>query len=472
MPALSTRFPQVSPTVLCIFGAVAASAFLLEDQAAGQAVLLGLAAMGAAALLEPLDRGSTRNAFAPSSPVTLVALALALAVAWDLGEFGLTPVHAIIAAVAAGLAGTLATALRKRFFAASSVRRVLIVGSGAVADALTAAFADAGRAVVVGCLDDSPGDGVLGSFDELERVAVEQRVGMVAFAYARANDERLAEVARRCRDLDIAIAVVPRLFEQFDTRTRIRRIGGMPLLVIDPLPHESRSPVLSMLLDKALATVLLLLTLPVWIVVALAIFIDEPGPILYRARRVGLHGEEFDMYKFRKMRRDASGGKLTLVDDDRFTRVGRFLTRTKLDELPQLVNVLRGNMALVGPRPEDAMYVAVYPQEFAEIHRCRPGITGLSQIHYRDEAPLLVGDDFEELYRNDLLPKKIDLDRYYASRRCLALDVRILAWTVVAIFAGAHVHRHELTRSLRFERMPMPDPEPEAVGANVLEGAR
>jgi lipopolysaccharide/colanic/teichoic acid biosynthesis glycosyltransferase len=192
--------------------------------------------------------------------------------------------------------------------------------------------------------------------------------------------------------------------------------------------------------------------------------------VFYRARRVGRDGREFDMIKFRKMRRDAAGARLTLVDDERFTRIGRVLAWTKLDELPQLVNVLRGEMALVGPRPEDPVYVAEYPKEFAEILRCRPGITGLSQIQYRDEAPLLVGDDFEDLYRNELLPKKIDLDRYYSIHRCLGLDVRILGWTVVAIVAGARVYRHELTTSLRFERAQTPA-EAEQAAAKMLEVA-
>ena len=138
--------------------------------------------------------------------------------------------------------------------------------------------------------------------------------------------------------------------------------------------------------------------------------------------------------------------------------------------MPQLANVLRGEMALVGPRPEDPVYVAEYPKEFAEILRCRPGITGLSQIQYRDEAPLLVGDDFEDLYRNELLPKKIDLDRYYSIHRCLGLDVRILGWTVVAIVAGARVYRHELTTSLRFERAQTAA-EAEQAAAKMLEVA-
>jgi lipopolysaccharide/colanic/teichoic acid biosynthesis glycosyltransferase len=218
--------------------------------------------------------------------------------------------------------------------------------------------------------------------------------------------------------------------------------------------------------DIVAASVLLVLTAPLWLLVSLAIVVDEPGPVLYRARRVGHGGREFDMYKFRKMRRNAAGPRLTRRDDARFSRIGRLLARTKLDELPQLVNVLRGEMALVGPRPEDPSYVAAYPGEFAAITRVRPGITGLSQIHYRDEAALLVGDDFEALYRSEVLPKKIDLDRYYASHRCLALDLRILGWTVVAIVAGARVHRDELTRTVSFRRSggsAEPDADPDVL---------
>jgi lipopolysaccharide/colanic/teichoic acid biosynthesis glycosyltransferase len=216
--------------------------------------------------------------------------------------------------------------------------------------------------------------------------------------------------------------------------------------------HDARARLVSRALDIAIASVLLVLTAPLWLVISLAILVDEPGPVLYRARRVGHRGREFDMFKFRKMRLNAAGPRLTLADDARFSGIGRMLARTKLDELPQLVNVLRGEMALVGPRPEDPSYVAAYPAEFAEITRVRPGITGLSQIQYRDEAALLVGDDFETLYRNEVLPQKIDLDRYYVSHRCLALDLRILGWTGVAMVAGARVHRDELTRSITFER--------------------
>ena len=438
--------------IVTLFVAVTAADIRLEGQPPRVASLVGLLAAGAGMRLERFVFDARGRAHGATSPAALAALALGLSISQEVTGYGLIPVHALLAVCVAATAGVLVSRIRR---VTSSADRVLIAGGGAVADALSAAFREAGT-VVVGRLDDAQGEEVLGSFDQLERIASEQRVDTVAFAYSRVGDERLADVATRCRELDLAIAVVPRLFAQFDQRTRLRRINGVPLLVVDPLLHETRSPVLSRAFDIVVASALLVLALPIWLLVALAIVIDEPGPVLYRARRVGRHGREFDMFKFRKMQRDAVGARLTQFDDDRFTRIGRLLSRTKLDELPQLVNVLRGEMALVGPRPEDPLYVAEYPQEFAEILRCRPGITGLSQIQYRDEAPLLVGDDFEELYRNEVLPKKIDLDRYYSIRRCLGLDVRILGWTLVAIFAGARVHRHELTRSLRFERTHTP----------------
>ncbi|HET6174597.1 MAG TPA: sugar transferase [Gaiellales bacterium] len=317
---------------------------------------------------------------------------------------------------------------------------------------MCAEVAREGRDEVVGTLDDHAGENVAGSLGDLERVVAEQRVDVVVFAYSSAGDQHLAELAARCRDLDLPVAVVPRLCEQFDRHVRPHRVGAVPLLPSDPRAHARRTRILSRAFDIVGASMLFVVTAPLWLVLSLAIFLEEPGPVLYRGRRVGFGGREFDMLKFRKMPRDATGPRLTLADDERVSGLGRMLARTKLDELPQLINVLRGEMALVGPRPEDPAYVALYPAEFEAITRVRPGITGLSQIKYRNETALLVGDDFETLYRNELLPQKIELDRYYASRRCLALDLRILGWTAVAIVAGVRVRRDELTGSVIFER--------------------
>jgi lipopolysaccharide/colanic/teichoic acid biosynthesis glycosyltransferase len=423
------------------------------------ALLLGFGAMAAGAVVESVS--ASRSAWARRrglSPAAIAVVVIALGVGWNVDGWGLAPLHAVLAVLLA----VVFTALTSLVPASPSVRRLLVVGDGEVTDMLCAAVAREEGVEVVGRLDDRPGANVVGSLDQLEGVAADERVDVVVFAYSSSSDRRLAELALRCRDLDLEVAVVPRLVEQFGRRVSACRVGGVPLLLVDPRAHETHAPLVSRAFDIALASVLLVLTAPLWLVLSLAIVLDERGPVLYRARRVGYGGREFDMFKFRKMPRDAAGPPLTVADDARFSRIGRMLARTKLDELPQLVNVLRGEMAFVGPRPEDPSYVAAYPAEFAAITRVRPGITGLSQIQYRDEAALLVGDDFETLYRDEVLPQKIDLDRYYACHRCLALDLRILAWTAVAIVAGAHVHRDELTRSVSFRRVGG-QPQPEAL---------
>jgi lipopolysaccharide/colanic/teichoic acid biosynthesis glycosyltransferase len=373
---------------------------------------------------------------------------IALSVGWDAGRFGLEPLHALLAM---GLSAALIAVIRALDLKRHRIR-ILLVGSGYAADALALALAREPRNEVVGRIDDSNEDGLLGDLGTFDAVVAEYGVTTVYFAYAHAPDAQLARLASRCRELDLVVGIVPRLFEEFDQRLRVEKSAGVPLLVVDPWPHQAQMPLISRLADVLVASTLLVLTLPVWVVLSAAIFIEEPGPIFYRARRIGQHGREFTMFKFRKMRRDAAGPKLTVAGDDRFTRIGRLLAVTKLDELPQLINVMRGEMGLVGPRPEDPHFVEDFREEFREILTVRPGITGLSQIQYRNESELLVGDDFDELYRNELLPLKLDLDRYYARRRSLALDVRILTWTAVAVVAGARVRRNELTASVRFER--------------------
>ena len=165
-------------------------------------------------------------------------------------------------------------------------------------------------------------------------------------------------------------------------------------------------------------------------VVALLIATDSPGPVIYRCRRVGQHGRPFTMYKFRKMRNEAEGGDLTMVDDDRFTPIGRFLSLSRLDELPQVWNVLKGDMRIVGPRPEVEAFVKLYPEKFEEILQVKPGITGLAQLEYAYEGKMF--KDFTEalsLYCLEVLPPKLDLDTRYVRTRSSFLDLTILVRT-------------------------------------------
>jgi len=192
-------------------------------------------------------------------------------------------------------------------------------------------------------------------------------------------------------------------------------------------------------LDVAVAATLLVLTAPLFLAVAVFIKIDSRGPVFYRCRRVGFQGREIAMLKFRKMKDRATGAALTVADDDRLTSVGRVLARTKLDELPQLWNVLKGEMSLVGPRPEDPEFVARYPKEYTRILHVRPGVTGLCQLAFAKESTILDAADRVGDYVSRLLPQKVALDTLYATRRSLAMDVRILVWTAVAVIGRCDV---------------------------------
>ena len=210
--------------------------------------------------------------------------------------------------------------------------------------------------------------------------------------------------------------------------------------------------------DVAISILLLvLLSLPMMLL-ALGIRLESAGPVLYRSRRVGRGGREFEMLKFRKMHRDASGPPLTSRNDDRLTRIGKFLLRTKLDELPQLWNVVRGDMSLVGPRPEDPSFVAIYPVEFRAIFRVKPGITGLSQLAFAKENRILARPEFADSYPNRLLPAKIEIDRLYIARRSIMLDTRVLIWTIGTILFGRDVAVDRGNGRLSMRRRPESPP--------------
>lgn len=192
------------------------------------------------------------------------------------------------------------------------------------------------------------------------------------------------------------------------------------------------------LLDTSIAGLGLLLLLPLMGAIALLIKLDSPGSVFFAHERVGRYGRKFKVLKFRTMVQDAPklGGAITAGHDPRITRVGRILRKTKLDELPQLWNVLKGEMSLVGPRPEVEKYVQLWEPNLREIVlSVRPGITGLTQIRYRHEERLLAQQaDPEKYYRETLLPLKLASDVDYVQRRCLVLDLYLLARTFLALF--------------------------------------
>jgi lipopolysaccharide/colanic/teichoic acid biosynthesis glycosyltransferase len=185
-------------------------------------------------------------------------------------------------------------------------------------------------------------------------------------------------------------------------------------------------------LDLVVTVLLLPFVLALGALIAAAIFVDSPGPIFYRSTRIGRGGRTFRMLKFRKMRRDAAGSSLTSLHDERFTPIGKFLAVTKLDELPQVWHVLKGDMRLIGPRPEVPEFVAAYRDQYEEILTIHPGITGLAQLEYVHESRLFTEpEDPAALYVGEILPRKIELDIGYVRTRSLPGDLWILVRTVL-----------------------------------------
>ena len=189
--------------------------------------------------------------------------------------------------------------------------------------------------------------------------------------------------------------------------------------------------------DLLLSTLGLLALAPLLLLIALLIKLDSPGPVMFRQERVGRFGQPFRIHKFRTMRHEPAGQglQITVGADRRITRVGGFLRASKLDELPQLLDVWLGDMSLVGPRPEVPRYVAHYPAELRDkVLSVRPGITDIASIEYRDESAVLAkATDPEHAYIHEVMPHKLALAARYVERSSLWLDVWLIWRTVVAI---------------------------------------
>lgn len=192
---------------------------------------------------------------------------------------------------------------------------------------------------------------------------------------------------------------------------------------------------LKRLFDLVMSALGLLLLSPLLAVIALLVKLDGPGSCLYKGLRVGKDGQLFFMYKFRTMVKGPAnpGPRITCRDDPRVTRLGRVLRKRKLNELPQLINVLRGEMSLVGPRPEDPHYVALLTPEQRRVLSVRPGVTSPASILYRDEESMLTLATLEEMYVSVIMPHKLEIDLQYIENQSFFIDLNILLWTFSAL---------------------------------------
>lgn len=201
------------------------------------------------------------------------------------------------------------------------------------------------------------------------------------------------------------------------------------------------------LLDFILAAIALIALGPALLLIGVLVKLDSQGPVVYKGQRVGRRGKVFPLYKFRTMFLDSDsfGPAITSVHDSRITRVGKLLRKWKLDELPQLVNVLLGHISIVGPRPEAPKFVSLYTEEQKAVLLVRPGITGISQILFRHEEDLVPAQDSEDFYGYVILPQKLRLDLAYTQFHPLTVDFALMFATAIALVAprtGARVGRY------------------------------
>ena len=280
---------------------------------------------------------------------------------------------------------------------------------------------------------------LLGNTRDLELMIREEKVTQVLVALPWFADSRIGQVINELRKLPVNVLLVPDMVAFRHANKRITEVAGLPTLIASDLPLRGWSPLFKRLEDLVLSSIALLAAAPVMLLIALAIKIDSRGPVFFKQKRYGYNNRLIEVFKFRSMyheKSDANADRQTTRHDDRITRVGRFIRKTSLDELPQLINVFLGSMSMVGPRPhatatkaagvlfEDAV------AEYSARHRVKPGITGWAQINgYRGETDTL-----------EKIEKRVEYDLDYIERWSVWFDLYILFRTVPALLFNKDVY--------------------------------
>ncbi len=317
--------------------------------------------------------------------------------------------------------------LRRRGF---NLRFVVVIGSGPLAESVVSRIEgrpDAGLSLVGVVADGALGGRVagvpiIGGYADLGRILRSLRVDQVIVALSRHEYELFEKVAAELSDQVVNVKVVPDLVHGIGLHSTVESLDGIPVIGLQETPLVGWSALAKRSFDLVASATLIALLSPLWIVISLAIAATMGRPILYRQARMGHDGRVFDMLKFRSMRRDAEreGPGWTTESDPRRTRLGRWLRARSLDELPQLVNVLRGDMSLVGPRPEQPAYIEAFRREIPGYmlrHKVRAGMTGWAQVHG---------------WRGDTsIHERVEHDLYYIQKWSFWLDLRILFMTLV-----------------------------------------
>lgn len=326
-------------------------------------------------------------------------------------------------------------------------KKVLFIGNNQITDKLAAKMVKNPRYTLVGLIDDhlkkSQYVQTLGKMDELNHIAKKYQVDHIIQTNFAASQLDSTDILNFCRENQLEYSFVPDLLAVQQTNVEIATLAGIPIIQLKPTPLDGWGRVIKRVFDLFGSIVGVILLSPIFLITAIAIKITSKGTILFkylddgsRVKRVGEHGKLFHFYKFRTMKPNSHNLRYTelaeknlrqgsplvkIKDDPRVTTVGKFLRKTDIDELPQLINVLKGEMSLVGPRPHLPEEVANYQKHHKFVLSIKPGITGLAQISGRSDL------DFEE---------EIRLDTYYIEHWSIWLDIKIILKTVFVLFKG------------------------------------
>jgi putative colanic acid biosysnthesis UDP-glucose lipid carrier transferase len=276
---------------------------------------------------------------------------------------------------------------------------------------------------------------LLGTLNNLPQYAKEHHVDSIYLSLPMATQPRILKLLSQLQDTTASIYFVPDTFVTDLIQGRMDSVGGIPVVAVCETPFTGMNGLLKRASDVVLAIVFLILLLPILLIIGIAIRLDSPGPIIFRQRRYGLGGEEIIVYKFRSMTVCEDGGSIQQAkqNDQRVTRLGAFLRKTSLDELPQFINVLQGRMSIVGPRPHAVAHNEMYRKlvtGYMIRHKVKPGITGWAQVNgYRGETETV-----------EKMQKRIDYDLEYLRNWSLRLDLDIILKTVLVVLKDKHAY--------------------------------
>jgi exopolysaccharide biosynthesis polyprenyl glycosylphosphotransferase len=371
--------------------------------------------------------------------LTAAGLVVLVSASTSLGPVAPSTTMAVALSGAAGLvAGRAASyhlvrAMRRR---GTVSHRTLIYGAGAVGVHIagTLLHNSVYGLKPVGFVDAEPLHGgkddplelpLLGDGTDLAAVLGRHEIGVVVIAFTSAPESSIVDIIRQCDRLDCDIFYIPRLFELHHRTRDVEEIWGIPVIRLRRATHRSPIWPVKRALDMLVAATLLVLLSPFMLACAVAVRLECGRGVIYRQRRVGLDGRQFELLKFRTLRSSDNQSDLewSIAADGRVAPVGRFLRKTSLDELPQLVNVLRGQMSLVGPRPERPFFVQKFTESmprYTARHRVPAGLTGWAQVHG------LRGDTS--------IQDRLLFDNYYIENWSLWSDIKILLRTTISIF--------------------------------------